>query len=497
MIKLVISLNLIRATQQFIVADLTPPRFQIIPGRDSRLLQLNILFSFYKENPMKRASKLFFVFSLLALLLLTFTTPANAFDGRSGENILIKSNEVIDDDLYVTAGTFVLDGTVNGDLIAVGQTLTINGKVDGDVMAAGQTIVVNGSVTGAIRMAGSILLVDEQASIGGDIIAAGYSLEIREGSGIGQDLVFAGGQLLLAGDVARNVQAAAGAFELRGTVGGNVNTEVGEADAGYAGPPPTLFMPPSSISVPRVDPGLTIAQSAKIEGNLQYTQSRELALPAGVVTGKVTRNRPATNTAAARQETTSDRILKWGANVLRSSITLILIGLFLFWLFPLFMQGSSLKLQSAIWPSLGWGVAAYAGFFFVLLLTIVGMIAGGVLFGLLTLGGLAGTVVGVGILSLFALILGFVLVTSFVAKIVFGQALGRWLLIRANSPLAERRFWPMVIGVVITVAVIALFRFPLIPGFLGGLLNFAVILFGLGALWLWGRERIARRPVAP
>jgi hypothetical protein len=47
------------------------------------------------------------------------------------------------------------------------------------------------------------------------------------------------------------------------------------------------------------------------------------------------------------------------------------------------------------------------------------------------------------------------------------------------------------------VAVIALFRFPLIPGFLGALLNFAVILFGLGALWLWGRERIAHQPAAP
>lgn len=443
---------------------------------------------------MNRASKAFFVFSLLALFLLTLTTPASAFDGRSGENVVIQSDEVIDDDLYVTAGTFVLDGTVNGDLLALGRTITINGTVEGDVMAAGQTILVNGTVTGAIRMAGSILLVDEHASIGGDIIATGYSLEIREGSGIGQDLVFAGSQILLAGDVARNVQAATGAFELRGAVGGDVDAEVGEADAGYAGPPPSLFMPPSSISAPAVDPGLTISQSAQIVGNLEYRQSRELTVPAGVVAGEVTRIQPATNTTATDQATTGDRILTWGLNVLRSSITLVLTGLFLLWLFPLLVQGSSLKLQSSIGPSLGWGIAAYAGFFLLLLLTILATITGGLLFGVLTLGGLAGTIVSVGILSVFALILGFVLVTSFVAKIVFGQALGRWLLVRANSRLAEHRFWPMVIGVVITVAVMALFGFPPIPGFLGGLLNFAVILLGLGALWLWGRERLARRP---
>ena len=445
---------------------------------------------------MNRTTKLFCVFSLLALLVLLFTTPASAFDGRSGENIVIQSDEVIDDDLYVTAGTFVLDGTVNGDLIAVGQTITINGTVDGDVMAAGQTILVHGRVTGAIRMAGSVLLLDEQASIGGDMIAAGYSLESRAGSQIGQDLVFAGGQILLAGDVARNVQASTSAFDLRGAVGGDVDAQVGEANAGYAGPPPALFMPQSPVSVPTVDPGLTIAQSAKIEGNLAYTQSRELALPAGAVAGKVTRSQPATNTAAAPQETTGQRILNWGLNALRASITLILIGLLLVWLFPLFVQGWSRKLQSTPWTSLGWGIAAYVTFFLVLLLTIAVIVLGGLLFGVLTLGGIAGTIISVGVLSLLALILGFILVTSFVAKIVFGQALGRWLLARVDSPLAEHRFWPLVIGVLLTVVVSALFRFPLIPGFLGGLLNFVVILFGLGALWLWGRERLARRPVA-
>jgi hypothetical protein len=208
------------------------------------------------------------------------------------------------------------------------------------------------------------------------------------------------------------------------------------------------------------------------------------------------RREPATNPAAAPEEKTGQRILNWVLNSLRASITLILIGLFLLWLFPLFLQGSSLKLRSATWPSLGWGVVAYIVFFLVVLLAIAVIVLGGVFFGVLTLGGLAGTIVSVGILSVLALILGFVLVTSFVAKIVFGQALGKWLLARASSPLAEHRFWPMIVGVLLTVAVIALFRFPLIPGFLGGLLNFLVVLFGMGALWLWGRERTARRSVA-
>jgi cytoskeletal protein CcmA (bactofilin family) len=435
------------------------------------------------------------VFTLVALSALALASPAYAFDGRSGEKIVIESDEVINDDLYVTAGEFVLDGTVNGDLIALGQTITINGKVEGDVMAAGQTIVVNGTITGAVRMAGSVLLLSETASVEGDIIGAGYSLEVQEGSVIGQDIVFAGGQILLAGEVSRNVLVATGAFELRGNVGGNVKAEVGESDAGYAGPPPALYMPQSPVPVPTVKPGLTIDPSAKIEGDLEYTQTKDLTFPSGVVAGKMVRNEPVVDQKTTRRETASEKILKWAANVLRTSFTLLLLGLFLLWLFPSFVQGLSAKLRTAFWPSLGWGAVAYAGFFVALLFTTVVMIFGGLLFGALTLGGLAGTVVWLGILALFALVLGFVLVTSFVAKIVFGQALGKWILARANSPLAEHRFWPMVIGVIITVAVIALLSFPLIPGFLGGLLNFAVVLFGLGAFWLWGREQMAGRPV--
>lgn len=436
---------------------------------------------------MKQIYKLLSALSLFALLALATVTPAGAFDGRGGDVVVIKSGEVVNDDLYVGANQFTLEGTVNGDVLATGQNVTINGTVDGDVMAAGQTIVVNGTVTGSIRIAGAILLVGENASIGGDVISAGYSLETQEGSSVGQDVLFGGGQALLSGEVSRNVGVGTAAFELRGSVGGDVTAEVGEAGQAPAGPPADVFMPQSGVPVPSVAPGLTVEPSANIEGNLEYTQTRELAIPAGVVAGTISRNEPPVD--PVRRETAGQKIATWALNLLRSAVTLVLIGLLLLWLFPMFMEGAAMKLQSTVWRSLGAGIVAYAGFFFMLLVGVIAIALGGVVFGLLTLGGLANTVIWVGILAVFALILGFVLATSFVAKIAFGQALGRWFLLRSNSSLAEHRFWPMIIGVVVTVLVIGLLSFPLIPGFLGGLLNFAVVLFGLGALWLWARER--------
>lgn len=447
---------------------------------------------------MSKTHKFLSVLTLLTLLTLTFATPAFAFDGRGGDKVVIPASETVNDDLYVGGNEFTLDGTVNGDVIAFAQMITVNGTVNGDLMAAAQTVVVNGTVTGDIRMAGSVLFLGEKASIGGDVVSAGYSLEVRKGSAIGRDVVSAGGQILLAGNVTRNVLVAAGGLEIAGNVGGNVKAEVGESDQSQAGPPPTMFMPQSTVPVPLIKPGLTVDPSAKIAGNLEYTQTRELTFPAGVVAGKIMRSEPpAENRRPVVQETAGEKVIKWGLDALRWLVTLVLIGLFLLWLFPTFLKSLSEKLQAKPWHSLGWGVVAYAAFCFSLLLILFAMILGGVVFGLLTLGALSGTAIWLGILTLFALIVGFVLFTSFVAKVVFGAMIGKWILLQAHSPLAEHRYWPMVIGVVITVAVIALLSFPLVPGFLGGLLNFAVVLFGLGALWLWGRDTLAKKPVMP
>lgn len=450
-----------------------------------------------KEKMKSRTHKLLNAAILLVLLSLIVVTPAYAYDGRSGDKVTIQASQVIDDDLYVGANEFVLDGTVNGDTVAFGQIVTVNGTVNGDLITAAQTVVVNGTVTGNIRMAGSVLYVGEKARIAGDLLGAGYSLEIRKGATIGRDLVSATAQTLDAATVGRNVLAYTGALQIDGNVAGDVRAHVGEAGQRQEGIPPTMFMGQSTVPVPLLKPGLTIDPAVKIGGHLEYTQNADLAIPSGVVAGKVTRvAQPVAENQPAPEQTAGQKVFGWVLSSGRSLITLLLIGLFMLWLFPVFMASTSNELQTKPWPSLGWGVVAYAGFFFVVLLLVFVMILGAVVFGMLTLGGLSGTIVVLGLLGLFGLIVAFVLATSFLAKIVFGITLGKWILTRLNSPVATHRYWPMVLGVAITVAVVALLTFPLIPGFLGGLLNFAIILFGLGALWLWGRHRMAKAPAA-
>jgi hypothetical protein len=448
---------------------------------------------------MKHTTRIFSVIALVALLVLTFATPAAAFDGRSGDKVVISSDETIEDDLYVTAQEFVLDGTVKGDVVVFAQTITINGTVDGDLIAAGQAVVINGKVTDDARIAGAGLLIGENATIGDDLVAAGASLENKAGSSVGGEIVWGGGQALLAGDVTGDVQAGTAALELRGSFGGDVQAFVDATDETRSSPPMSMYMTNMPISLPSVQPGLTIGKDAEIKGNLVYSSSIDLPIPSDVVGGKVTRVAPQVSTAAGTvpvEKTALQKVGGWVLDMLRSMITLVLFGLLLGWLFPFFMRALPEKIKSQPLASLGWGAIAWAAFFFALFAIVLVMIFGGMIFGFLTLGGVSGTIIWVGILALIAFTILFVLVTSYLTKIVVGDLLGRWILGRTNPTLADHKFWPMVIGVVVLVFVIQLFSFPLLPlGFFGWLINFVVILCGLGALWLWGREKFTRRPV--
>lgn len=439
---------------------------------------------------MKTIQKFLAVFSLIALFMMAIATPVLAFDGRGGDVVVIDADEVIEDDLYVGSQSFTLEGTVKGDLFVTATTIVINGTVEGDLVAAGQSVVINGTVTDDVRIAGAGLQLGSDATIGDDLIAAGASLETRSGSMVEGEVVYMGGQALMTGDVAGDMQIGTGALELAGEFGGDITAEVGEKSEGA--PSPSMYMTNTGISVPNVQPGLKIDEDAKIKGDLTYTQTVDINIPSGVVGGEVTRNEPVVDeTVVVTPPTAGERAVTWVLDLLRSIVTLILFGLLLGWLVPAFMKTLTEKLQAQPAASLGWGVVAYAAFFFVMLVLLVAMIVGAVIFGVITLGGISGTIVWVGILLMFASIVGFVLVTAFLTKIVVAWLGGKWILGRFNPSLAEHKVWPLVLGAVIIALLVKL---PLI----GWLIGLLVMFLGLGALWLWGRERwqMRKTPVA-
>ena len=433
---------------------------------------------------MKTIYRFLAVFTLAAMLSLTIATPALAFDGRTGATVVIEADEVIDDDLYVSADEFTLEGTVNGDLIVFATTVYINGTVNGDLIAAGNTIVINGTVTDDVRVAAAAIQFTEKAVTSGDVIAASASLETKTGGSIEGDVVYAGAQALLAGSVGDDLRVAVSGLEVRGEIGGDVLAEV--ADAQDGAPSPSMYINEVKVAIPTVNPGLTLGDEAKINGSLTYTQSTDVNIPDGVVSGEITRNEPvADEDVIPAPPTPAERAANWTFDMLRAIATLAIFGLLLVWLAPAFLKGLSDKLQSQPLPSFGWGVVAYAAFFFALLLIVIVMIVGGILFGIISLGGVTGTIIWVGILAIFALIVGFVLFTGFGSQILVAWLGGKWILGRFNPALADHKVWPLLLGVVLVGILVNL---PVV----GWLIGFLIMFFGLGALWLWGRERMSK-----
>ena len=190
---------------------------------------------------------------------------------------------------------------VNDDLYAFGNTATVMARPRatswlrkprhrerhgrGRSYPAARAVEVNGTVEDDARIAGQALVLGDNAIIADDLFAAGYSLENRAGSNIGGSLFYGGYQALLAGTIEENFQAGVGALELRGEVGGDINAALGEAEGGAP-----QFLPGSPVSIPAVEPGLTLTDSARVGGDPAYTSSEEGAISDGAqIAGDVSR----------------------------------------------------------------------------------------------------------------------------------------------------------------------------------------------------------------
>ncbi|NJM70717.1 MAG: hypothetical protein HC862_11075 [Scytonema sp. RU_4_4] len=431
----------------------------------------------------KRILVLIFIL-VLASLLLGFS-PAWSSNSMAQKQVTISANQVIDDDLYLAGETLTIDGTVKGDAVLAGKQITINGTIDGDLIAAGQTVVINGAVNDDVRVAGQVLTLDSKAKVKDDLIAAGASLENKAGSSIGGDVNFFGAQALLAGTVSQNVLGAMNSLELRGSVGRNMRVvAVGDPD-----PLQAPFIPKPAVVIPQIPQGLTLTDTAQIGGKLTYqsTQNAQINQKAQVAGGVVREelsyegqpHRTGWNRFVQSQspgEILLQHLQRFGA--------LLLIGWLLLRFVPLWTQGLAATVQAQPLPSLGWGVVTFIGVW--LVVCVIGIITLLLTVPLaFTLPDLILPIIGIGTLTNLFISVGFAIFASFVPPMVLSFLGGRWLMHQLRPDRPTGRFISLLVGLVVFVILTA------IP-VLGSILSLIVILFGLGAVWQWGRTRMSR-----
>jgi hypothetical protein len=400
--------------------------------------------------------------------------PARAVEFRNGDLVVIEEGQVVDDDLLIAAERVVVNGTINGDLWITGTTAEVGGTVNGSLFFAGRDIELGGIVAGSAYTAGSTVALGPAANVARNLYFLGYALRVLPGAVVGRDALAAGGQALVAGQVNRNLGFAGRALDIEGSVGGDVQADVGAPGADAAPPFPMPDAPPPA------PPGIRVSEDARIGGRLTYESSVEQAesirsQPAGGVVF-VLRERPEEGLTLAA----------WALGWLRLFVTLIALGALA--LFGLGAPLGRLAEKAATVPllSVGWGILILlAGFAAAFVAAILIVIVSGLL-AAATLGGLAATVFfGAGTAWAFGFTI-FLLALIWGSRIVVSYLLG-WLVIERLA--GRRNVWPLYL----LLAGAAIYSLVESIPFVGAVAGAIATVLGFGAIYLVWRDSTARR----
>lgn len=423
-----------------------------------------------KRSGWQNAMRATMLVMLVSVLLFSTATPARAAEFIDGDRSVVDEGEVIEDDLFITGNTVVMNGTVEGDLFAAGNRVEINGVVEGNVIAAGNTVIVNGEVQGSLFIGGQNISVG--ATVGGslmvganslDLIAdalvdgslyyGGYTLDADESSEIMRNLYSGSYRSTLAGGIGRDVYSGVSNFKLTGTVGRDVNLYLDENGQ-------------HQIDIAEGAVAGEVTQEIVVQGD--YDFDGDFVFESVEFDG-FRRN--------------SGRF--YWANQTRARvgefIGLMLVAIVVLWKGENLLKNSVAELKKGPLSSFLWGFAALISFPFLLLFGfVIGMILT-LMLGLVTLGDMMGFMValtGTG-LTTFAFV--FTFLAYMVGRLVSGYVIGEWLFKQIAPEVLDSRygrFWAIALGIVLFEAL----RFAPVAGFF---IAFVFVSFGFGAILVY------------
>ncbi|MEW6718010.1 MAG: hypothetical protein AB1345_10975 [Chloroflexota bacterium] len=436
----------------------------------------------------RTSSKLRWLAIIGLSLLLTLGVVHSAKAIEIIEEDTIPTGAVIDDDVFISAERVEINGTVNGNVFAFGSAVQVNGTINGSLLVGAQNVTIAGDVIGSVYCGASSLILNSGAMVARNVFLGGFALGTQSGSQIGRDLLVGGYQAVLSGEVGRDLLAGLGALEITGKVGRDVKVDVGESGDGFQFP--MFFSPPGAP--PMIAPGIRVGKDAVIGGELVYTSIQEQAgqikaQPQGGVIYQTPTPVEEAKPPTGRVNIFID-IGRWMLTRLRDFVTLLALGGLAVWKLPDLLVRLTEKVRTQPLPAAGWGFLTLIGGYAGALIIALSIILLWVILGAITLGGLAGTVSGVGLSGLSLIVTAFTLLVSYGSKLILAVLLGKLILKGLAPKHADHKVWPLLVGVFVYVFLRAI---PL----LGWLIGMAVTLLGLGAMWLvFQEERLQVKP---
>ena len=307
----------------------------------------------------------------LAFLVLLTQIAAPAMTRRTGQGaVVIGREETIQDSVFATGETVLVEGKIEGTLFMFGRSLEVRGEVDGDVFAGGQDVRVTGKVNGNVISGAETLTV--RGMVTGSVYVGGRNIHIDSGAEVQREVVSGSDTVTVEGKVGRGLTSGASTAVIGGTIGRGISFS-GER----------LLIRPSGIVQGAISATLNDAKNFQMEPGAQAYGKRDIQVR-----------------EPANQRGWTGTIV-WEVAVLAGAF---LTGWLLLAVFPSFYGGAVQSVLS--WASAGYGFVAL----------IVTPIAAVIL--CITLLGIP---LGIATLMLY-------LTGVYLAKIVVGGYLGRELL---------------------------------------------------------------------
>lgn len=205
---------------------------------------------------MKKFSKLFFVITVVAMLLLSNcsyatelqntlvgnTSPEDMvldgtqiqlYDSANENEGIMPINEeygmpindevsflenVIDSDSYLFDQNVSLNQNVNGNIYAIGQTVNISAEwINGNVFVIGNNITIKGAISGSIYAIGQTVNIETDGV--GTVYAIAQTLNLGSGANISNDLKASAQTINIGGSVYREIDIAAENINVSDTAG--------------------------------------------------------------------------------------------------------------------------------------------------------------------------------------------------------------------------------------------------------------------------------------
>ncbi|PIQ77277.1 hypothetical protein COV82_05240 [Candidatus Peregrinibacteria bacterium CG11_big_fil_rev_8_21_14_0_20_46_8] len=273
---------------------------------------------------MKRILSRIVVVGALALLI-SVSAGHTAFAlMMKGNNVEIAADETIEDDLFVTAETLRILGTVQGDVYAAGALVEVEGTISGDLYVVGGTVKVSGNIGQDILIGGGDVRI-EGATIGDSVVLAAGNAVIPENTKINGGMIFGAGTLDLSADITRNLLGGAGLITLQNEVQKNVFVGVDE---------------------------LRVKSGTNIGGDLTYYSSREANIATGaLIAGDIIYNESTLKRGAEQRNAWEKFVDRLRGNIF-AFLTALLIGSILIYIAPKHTQHIVQNFEKQPWWSL-------------------------------------------------------------------------------------------------------------------------------------------------